>query len=102
VDEGCTGDINLIPNFAVVSGVLIQHNLLGANLGSAYCTFGGEKSTSPYPHANNVTYRDNIFQRGSNGQCAAYGPVTDFNSTGTGNQWVNNSWDDGGQVPAAN
>ena len=39
--EGCTGDINLIPNFSAISGALIENNLLGANTGSAFCTFGG-------------------------------------------------------------
>ena len=32
VNEGCTGDINLIPNFAPINGALIEHNLLGANV----------------------------------------------------------------------
>lgn len=99
--EGCTGDINLIPNFATMSGVLIQNNLLGANTGSAYCTFGGEKSTSPYPHADHIVYRDNVFQRGTNSRCADYGPVTDFNPSGVGNQWINNLWDDGSPVSPA-
>ena len=95
VGEGCTGDINLIPNFAPINGALIEHNLLGANIGSAYCTFGGEKSTSATPNSFNVVYRDNVFQRGSNGKCAAFGPVTDFQVKNTGNQWTNNTWDNG-------
>jgi hypothetical protein len=98
VGGGCTGDVNLIPNFGPVSGVLIQNNLFGANTGSAYCTFGGEKSTSPYPHADHVVYQDNVFERGTNGRCADYGPVTDFNPNGVGNQWVNNTWSDAGPV----
>ena len=95
VGEGCTGDVNFIPNFAPISGALVQNNLFGANIGSAYCTFGGEKSTSQYPSSDHIVYRDNVFQRGTNGKCAAYGPVTDFNVNGTGNQWINNKWDDG-------
>jgi hypothetical protein len=102
VGEGCTGDINLIPNFATVSGVLIENNLLGANAGSAYCTYGGEKSTSPYPHADHVVYKNNVFQRGENRKCADYGPVTGFNVNGVGNQWLNNTWDDGTPVPPEN
>lgn len=98
--EGCTGDVNLIPNFAPISKVRVYGNLLGANVGSAYCTFGGEKSTSPYPHADHVTYDGNVFQRGSNARCAAYGPVTDFRATGTGNVWTGNAYDDGATIPA--
>ncbi len=95
VGEGCTGDVNLIPNFAPINGALIERNLFGANIGSAYCTFGGEKSTSATPNSFNVVYRDNVFQRGSNGKCAAFGPVTDFQVKNAGNQWTNNRWDDG-------
>jgi hypothetical protein len=100
--EGCTGDINLIPNFAPVQGAQITRNLLGANTGSAYCTYGGEKSTSQFPHADHVVYQDNVFQRGTNRKCAAYGPVTGFAAGNPGNQWINNTWDDGKVVPPAN
>ena len=98
VDGGCTGDINFIPNFAPISGALIQNNLLGANVGSAYSTYGGDKPGSPYPHSDHMVYRDNIFQRGSNGKGSAYGPVAGFNTGGAGNQWINNKWDDGASV----
>lgn len=97
-DGGCTGDINLIPNFAATSDVLIQNNLLGANSNSSYCTYGGEKSTSQYPHGDHIVYQDNVFERGSSNKCAAYGPVTDFNPNGVGNQWINNLWTDGTPV----
>ncbi len=102
VNEGCTGDVNLIPNFAPISGALIEHNLLGANVGSSYCTYGGEKFSSPTPHSDHVVYKDNIFQRGTNNQCAAFGPVTNFDINQPGNQWVNNRWADGGIVDPAN
>ena len=95
VGDGCTGDVNLIPNFAAINGALIEHNLLGANIGSSFCTYGGEKSTTPTPHSYKVVYRDNVFQRGPNGKCAAYGPLTDFNVANEGNQWTNNRWEDG-------
>ena len=103
LDEGCSGDINLIPNFAPMSKVRVFDNYLRANTDSAYCTYGGEKSTSAFPHADNVTYQDNVFERGPNNTCAAYGPVTNFDVNGTGNQWIDNTWeDDGTAVPPAN
>lgn len=98
VQEGCTGDINLIPNFATISKVRVHNNYLGANTGSAFCTYGGERPDSPYPHADHVTYQDNVFQHGTNRLCAAYGPVNAFNVDGTGNVWINNTWDDDGTV----
>jgi len=71
---GCTGDINLIPHFGPLHGALIQGNLLGANIGSSFCTYGGAGVENPADH---IVYKDNVFQRGTNGRCAAYGPVTD-------------------------
>jgi len=101
-DGGCTGDINLIPNFGTAHNVTIDSNLLGANPHSAFCTYGGERSDGAYPHGNHIVYTNNVFQRGSNHNCAAYGPVNAFNSSGTGNVWTNNKWDDGTNVPPAN
>ncbi|HSX16139.1 MAG TPA: hypothetical protein VLF40_05080 [Candidatus Saccharimonadales bacterium] len=102
VGGGCTGDLNLIPNFASINGALIEHNLFGASQDGSYCTYGGEKSTSSTPHSYNVVYKDNIFQRGANNQCATYGPVTGFEISNSGNQWTNNKWDDGGTVNPEN
>ncbi len=102
VSEGCTGDVNFIPNFAPINGALIERNLFGANAGSSYCTYGGEKATSPTPNSFNVIYRDNVFQRGESGKCAAFGPVTDFDVRNSGNQWTCNIWDNGGLVAAPN
>ncbi|MGQ0576435.1 MAG: hypothetical protein ACT4RN_19845 [Pseudonocardia sp.] len=98
VDGGCTGNLNLIPDFAVIENVRIVGNLLGAGPGGAYCTYGGDVATKPFPDANNVVYRDNVFERGPTGQCATYGPVTAFDVDGVGNVWVNNRWDDGTPV----
>jgi hypothetical protein len=100
-DGGCTGDINLIPNFGTAHNVTISHNLLGANPASSFCTYGGEKSTSQFPNANHIVYTNNVFQRGPNGKCAAFGPVNAFNVDGVGNVWSGNVWDDGGTVPPA-
>jgi len=96
-DGGCTGDINLIPNFATAHDVTIDHNLLGANISSAFCTYGGDKHTSPYPYGNHIVYTNNVFQRGTNNKCAAYGPVAGYEYN-TGNVWTGNVWDNGGTV----
>lgn len=104
VDEGCSGDVNLIPNFAASSGVLIQNNFLGANNDSSFCTFGGEKSTSPTPHGDHISYLNNVFQKsntqpsGTTHQCARFGPVTGFSVSGVGNVFTGNVYDDGTAV----
>jgi hypothetical protein len=95
---GCTGDINLLPHWGPLSGAIVVNNYLGANPTAAFCTYGG--AGMEYP-ATNVVYRDNVFARGSNSKCAAYGPVTNFDSSATGNVWVNNRWDDGSIVRPA-
>jgi len=99
---GCTGDVNFIPNFAPIHGALVQNNYLGANMDASFSTYGGEKSTSQFPHSDHMVYRDNVFQRGANRKGSAYGPVTGFNVNGPGNQWTNNRWEDGGAVPPDN
>ncbi|HWZ65231.1 MAG TPA: hypothetical protein VNX65_00355, partial [Patescibacteria group bacterium] len=97
---GCTADIDLIPDFAPVSHVLVDNNFLGASLGEGYCAYGGDGLSKPYPHADHVVFQNNVFARGSNKLCGSYGPITNFNSSGTGNQWVHNTWEDGSVVPA--
>jgi hypothetical protein len=96
---GCTGDINLLPHFGPLPGALIRDNLLGGNVGSAFCTYGG--SGMEYP-ASHIVYMGNVFQRGTNGKCAAYGPVTNFSSSAPGNVWSGNTWDDGTPLAPGN
>jgi hypothetical protein len=95
---GCTGDINLIPNFATVQYVTLSNNLFGASDYGSYCTYGGEKPPSPFPHANHVVYQNNIFQRGTSNLCATYGPVGDFDIAQPGNVWTNNKYADGAAI----
>jgi hypothetical protein len=43
-----------------------------------------------------------VWQRGSNGKCGTYGPITAFDASRTGNEWTNNKFDDGAVVRPAN
>lgn len=101
IGGGCTGDINFIPNFAPISGALVQDNFFGANVDLAYCTYGGEKPTSYTPHSDHIAYVNNVFQRGTNRSCGAYGPVTNFDVNRPGNSWSGNRWSDGSVVAPA-
>lgn len=96
---GCTADIALIPD-GDISDVTIENNLLVASPDSAYCLYAGGHSGNKPGSASNVVIRDNVVQRGANNRCATYGPVTYFRS-GSGNQWINNRWDDGTALPPA-
>jgi hypothetical protein len=102
-DGGCTGDINLIPNFAPAHDVTIDGNFFGANKSSAYCTYGGTRSdANGKGPAVNIVYRNNVFERGETGKCAGYGPVNGFDSAAVGAVWTNNLYDDGTPVAPAN
>ncbi|HEY6594996.1 MAG TPA: hypothetical protein VI011_12990, partial [Asanoa sp.] len=101
-DGGCTGDLNLFGDFAVVSDVVIDDNYLGANTGSSYCLYAGDTASKPFPRADHIVIRNNVFERGTNGKCGAYGPVAGFNRHGTGNVWTNNRWEGGGAVAPEN
>ena len=96
---GCTGDINIITHFSSLHNVLIQGNLLGASTDLAFCTYGG--AGFEYP-STRLVYVDNIFERGKNGHCGDYGPVTNFDVNAAGNAWSNNNYDDGTPVEPAN
>ena len=96
--QGCTGDLNLLGDFAVVADVVVSDNYLGANTGSSYCLYGGDAASKPFPHGNNIRVTGNIFERGKNAKCADYGPVSSFNVHGPGNVWDDNKWSNGGNV----
>ncbi len=93
---GCTGDVNLLPHFGPLPGAVVSDNFLGGNAGAAFCTYGGAGMEHPASH---VVFTGNVFQRGSNGTCAAYGPVTNFDPRAAGNVWSGNTWDDGTPLP---
>lgn len=97
-DAGCSADLTGYGDFAPVQNNLIESNLFKASTGS-FCAYGGSSAGKPYSNqANNIRFRDNVFERGPNGRCGFYGPITDFDVTRPGNVWVGNVWDDGTPV----
>jgi hypothetical protein len=103
---GCSADITGYPDFAPIKNNTISNNLLMANPGGlAYCAYGGGTGGKPFSNdptnATNIVYRDNVFQKGANGKCGEWGPITDFIPGRTGNVWSGNVWDDGTSVPPA-
>jgi hypothetical protein len=102
VDGGCSGDMNLFGDFGAIYQTTAIANYFVASVDMAYCTYGGTTAPGgkPYPTANYVVFKDNIFGRGTNAKCASFGPVTAFDVNGTGNVWTNNTWrEDGTAVP---
>ncbi len=103
---GCSADMSGYPDFAPIMHDTIDKNLfLSNNVGAGFCVYGGGTNGKPYSgDANNATYivfTNNVFQRGANGICGSYGPVTDFITGRTGNVWTNNKYDNGDVVDPA-
>lgn len=103
---GCSADMSGYPDFAPIMHDTIDSNLfLSNNAGAGFCVYGGGTATKPFSNdANNATYivfTNNIFQRGANGKCGSYGPVTDFKAGRPGNVWTDNKYDNGTVVNPA-
>ncbi|SDT55337.1 hypothetical protein [Actinoplanes derwentensis] len=100
---GCSGNVNLFPDFGPVSGILIRNNYLGASPHVSYCLYGGSEENKQFNDGvRDIVVEDNVFERGANKKCGGYGPVTSFNTKLPGNRWANNIWSDGKPVPPAN
>ncbi len=102
---GCSADLTGYPDFAPIKNNTVDGNLFVASPGSGYCAYGGATAGKPYSgdptNATNQKFTNNVFQRGGNGKCGTYGPVTSFNTSRPGNVWSGNVWDDGTAVAPA-
>jgi hypothetical protein len=102
---GCSANLTGYGDFEPVQDNRIEKNLFVATPGGA-CAYGGssgDDGAKPYgDQASGIVFIDNVFERGSTGNCGFYFPITDFDSARPGNEWTNNKWDDGSEVPPAN
>jgi len=102
---GCSADLTGYPDFAPIKNNTVDGNLFVASIGSGFCAYGGGTGGKPFSsdptNATNQRFTNNVFQRGSNGKCGTYGPITDFITGRTGNVWSGNVWSDGTVVPPA-
>jgi len=97
---GCTSAIGLLSDFGTITNFTIDNNLLNTN--GSYCFYGGGGPSKPY-QPNHIAFTNNHFGRKDHPQCGAYGPVTYFDSSASGNVWSGNVWDDtGATVPPEN
>jgi len=100
---GCSADMTGYPDFAPIKNNTIDNNYFVANpVGLGFCAYGGDTQGKPFSNdptnATNIVFKNNVFQKGSNGKCGTWGAITDFNPSRTGNTWTNNKWDDGSTV----
>ena len=102
---GCSADLTGYPDFTPIKNNTVDGNLFVASPGSGYCAYGGATGGKPYSgdptNATNQKFTNNVFQRGGNGKCGTYGPVTSFNTSRPGNVWSGNVWDNGTSVAPA-
>lgn len=104
-EGGCSADLTGYPDFSPVHHNTITNNFFMSAMDAAFCAYGGGTGGKAYSNdlanATYIVFKDNVFGRGANRQCAAYGPITDFILNRTGNEWVNNLYDDGSVVSPA-
>lgn len=91
-----TDAISLFEDFGVQKDRLIENNLIA---GGGYTIYAGQNAGGPA--AYNIVVRNNRVSKRFFTKGGYWGPATAYNSTGSGNVWTGNVWDDtGAEVPA--
>ncbi|MFC0532172.1 hypothetical protein [Phytohabitans kaempferiae] len=99
---GCSANAAIFGDFAANSNYTFDRNLFVASEHTPYCAYGGLDPKKAYgTQVQGIVFTNNVFQRGKNGKCGTYGPITSFDSSKPGNVWRDNTWDDGSPVPPA-
>lgn len=107
----CSAALNFYGDNSAISNVIVNNNLIKAGDG-LYCSYeGAVQPAKPFPNGSNLTWTNNVYERGANGHC---GSTTDpaasvtFDWFGTpaaalsaGSQWCNNTYTDGPLVKSA-
>lgn len=110
-DAGCSAVIGFYGDFAPIRNITISRNFLAGDqidptISDAqsrqpgYCLNPGYYPGKPHPNPSNVVVTDNVFGRGSSGQCGVFGPANSLNAVGAAddNIWANNRFDDGTEI----
>ena len=96
----CTADVTF-GNHWPINNFMVQKNLLLASPGSYYCAYPGPNSDPIYNNngVTNVSWIDNVFQRGATGKCGIAAPVDGWFPSVCSPMgscvWSGNRWDDG-------
>jgi hypothetical protein len=100
---GCSAAMTGYADFAPIHDNTIQRNLFLSTPTGSYCAYGGASGAKPFSsdpsNATNQVFVENVFQRGTTGNCGFYAPVGDFDMGRPGNVFSGNVWDDGETVP---
>lgn len=98
---GPTADASIFGDWAPMTNVLFDNNLFMPTTGGYGGTFGYNPAKTYGSNPTYIVVQNNVFQRGTSGICGVYGPVTSFLSSGTGNVWSNNRYEDETPIPPA-
>ena len=103
-DAGCSACLTGYGDFATIERNTVEYNYISKTPGG-YGAYGGSSPAKPFPNANHIIFRGNIFQRNPASQTGLttgfYGTISDFNPAAPGNVWENNTYDGGGTVDPA-
>jgi hypothetical protein len=93
---GQTGAISLFQDFGVQANDTIANNLIA---GGGYTIYGGAGSQG---QSSNICIVKNRFARVFFPNSGFYGPAAYYDSSGPGNFWQGNTWDDTGDIVDTN
>lgn len=95
---GPTADASIFGDFATMTDVTFDNNLFMPTTGGYGGTFGYNPGKPFGSNPVNIVVTNNVFQRGSSGQCGVFGPVTSFKIGGPGHVWSNNTYEGDGEI----
>ena len=96
---GCSAAIPNYGDFAPVTDLRIEHNLLSTT--AHYCAYGGSLPSKPYPEGSNIDFINNHFSTEFNPECGRSGPITGYAWNVRGNDWIGNVWHETGvEIPS--
>ena len=96
----CSAAVAAYGDFSAIVNHTYDNNLFVASP-AGYCMYAGYDPAKPFGRqASGVVVTNNVFERGSNGKCGVFGPVTAVAPSGSsGNVFTGNVWDNGRAVP---
>jgi hypothetical protein len=96
----CSAAVASYGDFAPITNHTYDNNLFVSSP-AGYCMYAGYDPAKPYgKQTKNVVVTNNVFERGTSGKCAVFGPVAAVAPSGNGNVFSGNVWNDGKAISA--
>jgi hypothetical protein len=95
----CSAAMAAFGDWDPIENLVVDNNLFKSSP-AGYCLYGGYDPAKPYgTQTRDVKITNNVFEKGSSGKCAVFGPVSAIAPATNGNTFTGNVWDDGSPVP---